>query len=97
MNGGYKMVSLKNVNFDVNGSTKVRDSHIIKGVFDLVENNHRKNVLLGDLIIGGVERTERFVSFGYTDNFYTGYITISDAVNYIIEITDEDEVIIKSE
>lgn len=91
MNGGYKMVSLKDHNFTPNvGAT-------IKGIYDSIENNYRKNILLTDIVINSIERTERFITFGHTSNYYEGYMAISDNVNYRIRITDEDVVTIYEE
>lgn len=91
MKGGYKLVSLKNKNFDIDGSS---NTHTIKGIYDAIENNYHKNVLLCDIIINDVERVERFVTFGLNGTTYTGYLTINDATNYVITITDEDVVTI---
>ena len=91
MVGGYKIVSLKNINFTSGVGQKVA------GVYDLIENNYRKNILLADIVIGGIERTERYITFAHTSNYYEGYMAISDSTNYRIRIADTDIVTIYEE
>lgn len=82
MNGGYKIIDLKDSNFTLDG-----DAITIKGVYDNVENAHRKAILLSGLVIGGVEKPNRFVTFISESGSYTA--TMADAK---ITITAEDAV-----
>lgn len=82
MNGGYKIIDLKDNNFTLDS-----DAITIKGVYDNVENSHRKAILLSGLVIGGVEKSDRFVTFISDSGSYVS--TMADAK---ITITAEDAV-----
>lgn len=82
MNGGYKIIDLKNSNFTLDG-----DAITIKGVYDSVENSHRKAILLSGIVIDGVEKPNRFVTFISESGSYIA--TMADAK---ITITAEDAV-----
>lgn len=49
MRGGYQLINLKDKNI-VTGSTAT-----IKGIYNQIENNHRKNMILTGITIDGVE------------------------------------------
>ena len=86
MKGGYKIIDLKDNNFTLDG-----DAITIKGVYDSVENSHRKATLLSGLVIDNVEKPNRFVTF--TSDSGSFVTTMADAK---ITITAEDTVTLAS-
>lgn len=92
-NGGYKIVSLEGVNFTPSTSGKTQK---VAGIYERIEGNHRKPIMLSGIVIDGVERTDRFCEFGMSGTSYLGYMVISDAGNLTITITDEDMVTIEN-
>lgn len=80
--GGYKIIDLHN--------EPISDSAVtIKGIYESIENNHRKPLLLSGIVIENTEKADVFTS-ATTDsgNFilsaYGGNITITsdDSVTY---------------
>lgn len=88
-NGGYKIVDLGDVDFNSNGTP-----HTIKGVYEKVENNYRKSVLLSGLTINGVERVDRYMTFSVDNGDYVGFIVLTNWDALEIRITSEDVVTI---
>lgn len=86
MKGGYKIIDLKDNNFTLDS-----DAITIKGVYDSVENSHRKAILLSGLVIDSVEKPNRFVTF--TSDSGSFVATMADAK---ITITAEDTVTLAS-
>lgn len=86
--GGYKIIDLKNANFTIGGSAIE-----IKGIYESLEGNYRKPTLLSNIVLSGVERTDRFAIFGIEDGAYVSIVTISEDVDLLkCTITPDDEV-----
>lgn len=62
---GYKIVDLKNTNL-VN-RTPVK----IKGLYEEIENNYRKPIILSNVVIDRVEKIDKWVNFSHSGNSYT--------------------------
>lgn len=81
--GGYKIIDLKDTEFTVG------TAQTIDGIYDSIEGNYRKPLLLSGLTIA---------RFEYSDTFVTAILSGSDytitAYNYTITITDTDSVTI---
>lgn len=92
MISGYQIVSLKNINIPTDGT-----SVHIDGIFNAIEGNHRKPIMLSDIVLDVVERSSRYVEFVVRDGHYAGYLAISGDVNVRIEITDEDMITVNNE
>lgn len=82
MNTGYKIIDLKNISLS---STAVT----ITGIYDSIESNYRKALLLANIVIDSVEKANVFTyadvdSGNYVISVYGGTITITDedAVTY---------------
>lgn len=87
-NGGYKIVDLKDNNFTIGGSAIT-----IPGIYNEIESNHRKAVLLSGIVISGVEKPDRFVTFGVESGDYVAVIAISGSADVLkITVTDDDSV-----
>lgn len=91
MISGYQIISLRNINIPIDGSAVK-----IAGIHNAIESNHRKPVLLSDIILDGVERSSRYVEFVVSGGSYMGYIAISDAGNLTITIDSADNVTINN-
>lgn len=90
MTGGYKLVNLNDINITVDG-----DEVEVTGVYDAIENNYRKPIIVGGLVIGGVECSNRFVNFRPTSNGLVGLIGFDDSYAHLmIKITSDDKVTI---
>lgn len=76
--GGYKIIDLKDNNFTVGGS-----SITIPGIYEAIENSHRKAILLSGIVIGGIERNDRFVTFGIVSTDYIASVAVSDTANVL--------------
>ena len=87
MRGGYKMIDLQDVNLTNN------DSYIIKGIYDSIESNYRKPLLLTGLIVDSIEKTDRYVTFTHSGSAYTSTIE----TGLTVTITDGDTVILTQE
>lgn len=86
LNGGYKIINLKDT--DLVSGVGVT----ISGTHDAIEGSYRKPLLLGNIVIGGVEKNDAFVSFTvsggtYSTSIYGGTITVDadDVVTYIAD------------
>lgn len=53
-NGGYKIIDFKDVNLTNGIGT------YIKGIYEAIENNHRKTYLLSGLTLAGTEKADIF-------------------------------------
>lgn len=80
--GGYQIIDLKGVSL-TSGSAVV-----IKGVYESIEGNYYKPLLLSGLVISDIEQTDAFISAISGTNLYT----ISLANGGSITITNEDKV-----
>lgn len=91
MVGGYKMISLNDVNIIPNG-----DAVTIKGIYEKIEHNYRKPVLLGGLTINGVERADRYITFSVDDSDFVGFIVLTNWDALEIRIKSDDSVTISN-
>lgn len=80
MRGGYQIVDLKNKSLS---TTEV----VISGIYDVIEGNYRKPLLLHNINIGGTEKADAFVEMSISDTTYS--CTVYGGT---IAITDDDEV-----
>lgn len=63
--GGYKIVSLNDIEIPTeNGVT-------IPGIYNIIENNYRKPLLLSGIIIDGVEKADTFITVTTSDSNFT--------------------------
>lgn len=84
INGGYKIINLADNNLTIDG-----DVVNIPGIYDSVENNYRKVLLLSGVVIDGIEKPDAFVTFvtdagNYETTFESVKITISNDDNITI-------------
>lgn len=79
-NGGYKIIDLKDVNLS---ATPV----VITGIYNRVEDNYRKPILLSGIVIENVEMADCFVDLHVSSTSYVGTLH-----NYTITITSDDKV-----
>lgn len=82
MNTGYQIIDLKNNSLSTTPVT-------IAGIYDSIESNYRKALLLANIVISDVEKANVFTyadvdSSNYVISVYDGTITITDedAVTY---------------
>lgn len=78
--GGYKIIDFKDKN--------LTSSPTIDGIYDSIENNYRKPLLLSGLVIGGVEKASVFAIATLSSTSFV----FSNIYGYNITITDEDGV-----
>ena len=78
--GGYKIIDLKNVELN-------DDAVTIDGIYEAIEGNYKKALLLTGLCIDGVEYAGAFTTASVDDGNY-----IMMVYGYTITITDDDEV-----
>lgn len=84
LKGGYKIIDLKDVNL-------ITDEAAVKidGIYEAIEGNYRKPLLVSGLTIDGVEKADFFAIATISDSSFeikydTKKITISDADEVII-------------
>ena len=65
MVGGYKIIDLLNKNLISDG-----EAITIKGLYESIEHSYRKPLLLSNIVIDGVEKSDRYVAFQHTLNEY---------------------------
>ena len=82
LNGGYKIINLR-------GFALGTEATVIDGIYEAIEGNYGKAIMLSGLTIGGVEKPDAFV----TANVDSGNFVI-EVYGQKITITDEDEVIL---
>lgn len=88
--GGYKILSLKNNNFTINGA-KVK----IDGIYEALEAaSHGKLLLISDFKLGGVEKNARACNFGLDGTAYVAEVGIdADAMKVLyVKIEDDNNV-----
>lgn len=68
MIGGYQIISLKNINLE--SGTPVT----IPGVWDALEGNYRKPILLSGIQIANVEYPDCYVALVYNTDAYTAVL-----------------------
>lgn len=85
--GGYKIIDLKNTNFTVD------EASTVKGVYEALESSYRKPILLSNIVIGGVERSDRFIIFSTSEgNFVSENIWSAGYDTLRCTVTPDDEV-----
>lgn len=63
--GGYKIVNLSDTVIDTtNGTT-------INGIYESIENNYRKPLILSGVVIDGVEKADTSITVTSGDNSFT--------------------------
>lgn len=77
--GGYQLLNL----FGAPG--------IVKGAYNVLENNHDKRIVVSGLSLGGIQLDEMTVLFTKAQSIYTGMF-ISDKKYFLIRIQDNDNV-----
>lgn len=82
LNGGYKIIDFKDRNL-TNGVNVTID-----GIYDKIENNHRKAYLLSGLTIENVEKPDVFRDVSVADNTYT----FADVYGQNLVVTSSDVV-----
>lgn len=87
MVGGYIMISLNNINFDVETEY---DYQTVPDIYERIEGRNKQAFLLGDFSIDGIEQPERFVNFYVDQGKYVTLIQKSMNKFYLIEIDDDD-------
>ena len=91
--GGYKIIDLKNTNLTLSGAN-------IKGLYEEIESNYRKPILLSGIIINGYEYADQMVNFvsltaGLTCEVFTTGTTAFG--KYLISVNSADHVTIAAE
>lgn len=67
MTGGYKIIDFHNTNLVTGSESPVT----ISGIYSEIENNYRKALMCGNLVIDGVEKANCFVECVQGDNSCT--------------------------
>ena len=88
--GGYKIIDLHDTDITVGG-----DGVTIAGIYNAIEHNYRKPILISGLHIGGVEQEDCFVTLTHSENTYTGLLQFltGDKI-HILAVTNDDKVTI---
>lgn len=81
--GGYKIVSLKNLDL-------LTESLVIVGVFLALSDSHGKTIMLDDIVIDGEEKKSAYVHAEKIDD----KIVIKNLYGYDLSIDDEDSVVV---
>lgn len=83
LNGGYKIIDFQDINIDTtNGATVI-------GIYDNIENNHRKAIMISGITIDNVQKNDCFVDCSVSDSSY-----VFTAYGKTFTITNEDKVTI---
>ena len=86
LKGGYKIIDFKDINL-VTGTAST-----IAGVYDAIESNYRKAILISGISIDGVKMADSFVELLLVDGTeYTGTL-----YGKTLTITDTDAVTVKA-
>lgn len=65
LNGGYKIIDFQDINITTeNGAT-------VTGIYESIENNHRKAIMISGITIDGVQKNDCFVDCSVSDGSYT--------------------------
>lgn len=86
--GGYKIINLGDTVLDVSVTAGV----VIPGIYEQIQNNYRKPLLLSGINISGAQYNDAFVMATATTNLVT-----INVYGYTITINSTDTVIIKVE
>lgn len=76
--GGYQIIDLK-------GNDLIGASFTISGIYDVLEGNYNKAILLSGIVIGGVEYDDVFTTPKVVSSKY-----VLDAYGYTLTIDDDD-------
>lgn len=79
LKGGYKIIDLKN--------NDLTSSNTINGIYDAIEGNYGKPILLSGIVIDSVEKDDIFVNVEVSNSVY-----VIKAYNRTINITSSDVV-----
>lgn len=84
LNGGYKIVDFKDINITT------ADGAVVTGIYEDIENNHRKAVMISGITIDGVQKNDCFVDCSIDEGSYkfTAYgktftVTAEDKVTFV--------------
>lgn len=79
--GGYKIIDLKNVDLTT-------ENLKIDGIYNAIESNHRKAIMLSGIVIDGVEKDDCYVTL----KIDSGNYVIENVYGRTLTINDEDEI-----
>lgn len=81
--GGYKIINLKNVNITTeSGGT-------VQGVYESLENNYRKSLMLSGIVIDSVEYADCYIMATVSESNFT-----FTAYGKTFTVTNEDKITI---
>lgn len=81
MNGGYKIIDFKDINIDTS------DGAVIAGIYDALENNHRKAIMISGITIDNIQKNDCFIDCSVSDGSY-----VFNAYGKQFTVTNEDKV-----
>lgn len=84
--GGYQILDLKGTALTAGSAST------IKGIYETLEGNYHKPVLVSGLVIGDTVYADAYVTFTVSESNYIG-----KAYGYNITITDDDEITVAAE
>lgn len=84
---GYQIINLKNTPFVTGGATMMLD-----GIYDQIEGNNMKPILLDGIVIDGVEKPAVYAEANISGSNY-----VFNVYGKIITITDTDAVSVVNE
>lgn len=85
LKGGYKIIDFKDINL-VTGTAST-----IAGVYDAIESNYRKAILISGIVIDGVEKADAFVELSVDNSNFVGSL-----YGKTLTITNTDKVTVKA-
>lgn len=80
-NGGYKIIDLKDRSLS-------DEAVVIAGIYESIEDSHRKPLLLSGIVLDDVEKNDVFVEASVNDGSY-----VISVYGGTITINDDDEVV----
>lgn len=86
MDGGYKIIDLKDTNLITNG-----ESIIIKGIYENIKTSYRKALLIENIVIDGVEKQDCFIDLikdGTNFKFDLGNETLTITQDDMVRLTN---------
>lgn len=83
MVGGYKLIDFKSTNLVTGAETPP----VISGIYNDIENNYRKAIMLTGLVIDGVEKNNTYAECIQAENACTFTV-----YSKTITVTNEDKV-----
>lgn len=85
--GGYKIIDFRDTEFETGGATMM-----LNGIYDSIEGNYRKPLLLAGLNIDGKEYNDTFAEVAVNESQF-----IFKVYGKVITITDTDAVSIAAD